>query len=200
MTQSQSEYASRLRKAAVIIEDLQSKLQAAEAVNHEPIAIVGIGCRFPGGADTPERYWQLLRDGTDLITEVPEDRPPLNTVYTKIPRPDGELCDFRGGFVQDVSLFDAQFFGISPREAKVLDPHHRLLLEVSWEALENAAIVPERLAKSRTGVFVGICGNDYTRKLLNQPPEEKLLPERRQERGDAIDQHKRRAQRAQRPP
>src|SRR5680860_145406 len=127
----------------------------------DPIAIVGIGCRLPGGADTPERYWRLLRDGVDAITEVPPDRFDLDDVFDPDPAAPGKIYSRWGGFVENVDRFDAQFFGISPREAKRMDPQHRLLLEVAWEALEDGGQVPDRLAGTDTGVFVGISTHDY---------------------------------------
>ncbi|MGA5301846.1 SDR family NAD(P)-dependent oxidoreductase [Nucisporomicrobium flavum] len=118
----------------------------------EPIAVIGIGCRLPGGADGPQEYWQLLTEGRDAVTEVPADR--------------WRAADFDatrwGGFLPGgVEGFDPAFFGISPREAARMDPQQRLLAEVAWEALEDAGIVPEQLAGSATGVFIGIATNDY---------------------------------------
>jgi phthiocerol/phenolphthiocerol synthesis type-I polyketide synthase C len=124
----------------------------------EPIAIIGIGCRFPG-ADGPAAFWRLLADGVDAVTEAPSDRWDADTAT---PRVDG-------GFLDQVDRFDARFFGISPREAERMDPQQRLLLEVAWEAMEDAGQVPERLAGSRTGVFVGISTNDYAYLQVGQP-------------------------------
>ncbi len=126
----------------------------------EPIAIIGMACRFPG-ADSPEEFWQLLRDGTDAITEVPPSRFDVDAVFD--PRPDavGKLYTRWGGFLRNVDRFDPHFFGISPREAASMDPQQRLLLEVTWEALEAAGQRPADLVGSRTGVFVGISSNDY---------------------------------------
>ena len=127
----------------------------------EEIAIIGIGCRFPGGADSAESFWRLLRDGVDAISEMPADRPQLSEVYDPDPTKPGRSYLRRGGFVPDVDKWDAAFFGISPREAQHIDPQHRLLLEVAWEALEDAGHDAEHLAGSRTGVFVGISTHDY---------------------------------------
>jgi phthiocerol/phenolphthiocerol synthesis type-I polyketide synthase C len=126
----------------------------------EPIAIVGIGCRFPG-ADRPAAFWRLLSDGVDAITEIPADRWDADASETAATR--------WGGFLDQVDQFDPQFFGISPREAARMDPQQRLLLEVAWEALEDAGQVPERLAGSRTGVFIGISTYDYGHFQLGQP-------------------------------
>ena len=133
---------------------------ARAGAEDEPIAIIGIGCRFPG-ADGPAAFWRLLSDGADAITEVPADRWDGDAFYDPDPNVPGTAVSRRGGFLCGVDQFDFQFFGISPRESAQMDPQQRLLLEVAWEALEDAGQVPERLAGSRTGVFVGISTNDY---------------------------------------
>ncbi|MEH2080432.1 MAG: polyketide synthase, partial [Nostoc sp.] len=130
----------------------------------EPIAIIGIGCRFPG-ANNPESFWQLLRNGVDAITEVPKERWDIDALYDPKPATPEKMNTRWGGFLELVDQFEPSFFGISPREAEPMDPQQRLLLEVTWEALENAAIVPPKLAGSRTGVFIGICNADYHRLL-----------------------------------
>ncbi|MDC0676172.1 type I polyketide synthase [Sorangium atrum] len=150
-----------LKRALLELRDLRARLAAAESARSEPIAIVGIGCRFPGGADTKEALWQLVRDGVDATREVPADRWDAAAFYDPDPDAPGKMYTSRGGFLDQVDGFDARFFGVSPREAQSLDPQHRLLLEVSWEALEDAAVAPDRLAHSRTGVFVGISSSDY---------------------------------------
>ncbi|MGB7711449.1 MAG: SDR family NAD(P)-dependent oxidoreductase [Microcoleus sp.] len=127
----------------------------------EPIAIIGMGCRFPGGANSPEAFWKLLRDGVDAITEVPEDRWNLDNFYDAEGTKPGKIRTRWGGFVDKIDEFDAEFFGISPREASSMDPQQRLLLEVAWEALEDGGQVPENLAGSKTGVFIGISASDY---------------------------------------
>ena len=125
-----------------------------------PIAIIGIGCRFPG-ADGPSAFWRLLSDGVDAIAGVPPDRWDADDSAPAATR--------WAGFLDQVDQFDPQFFGISPREAARMDPQQRLLLEVAWEAMEDAGQVPERLAGSRAGVFVGISTNDYGNLQLGQP-------------------------------
>jgi myxalamid-type polyketide synthase MxaE and MxaD len=132
----------------------------------EPIAIVGIGCRFPG-AHGPEELWKLLRDGVDAITEVPSDRWNVDEFYDADPTAPGKMSTRWGGFLRDVDCFDREFFGISPREAAALDPQQRLLLEATWEALEDAGQVRTALTGSNTGVFVGISTYDYA--LLQAP-------------------------------
>jgi acyl transferase domain-containing protein len=137
-----------------------SKVDASLRIVREPIAIIGIGSRFPG-AKGPEAFWRLLRDGVDVITEVPADRFDIDAVYDPRPGLPGKLYTRWGGFLEQVDQFDPYFFGISPREATAMDPQHRLLLEVAWEALEDAGQVPNNLAGSPVGVFVGMCTNDY---------------------------------------
>ncbi len=126
----------------------------------EPIAIIGIGCRFPG-ADGPAAFWQELSGGVDAISEVPADRWDVDAFYNPDPSVPGTAVTRRAGFLPKVDEFDFQFFGISPRESAQMDPQQRLLMEVAWEALEDAGQVPERLAGSDTGVFVGIATTDY---------------------------------------
>ncbi len=134
------------------------------------LAIIGLGCRFPG-ANNPEAFWQLLRDGKDAITEVPPERWDINAFYDPNLKSPGKMNTRWGGFLEQVDLFDPHFFGISPREAERMDPQQRLLLEVSWEALENAGIAPEQLAGSQTGVFFGISNNDYSRLQSKTPAD-----------------------------
>ena len=132
------------------------------------IAIIGIGCRFPG-ADNPEAFWQLLRDGKDAIADIPPERWDMGKFYDPTPATANKMYSRQGGFLQNVDQFDPQFFRISPLEANYLDPQQRLLLEVAWEALENAAIVPETLAGSKSGVFIGISDVDYHRLAYQNP-------------------------------
>lgn len=131
-------------------------------VTTQPIAIIGLSCRFPGAA-TPEAFWQLLCNGKDAITEIPRERWDTDALYDPNPSTPGKMYTRWGGFVDNVDQFDAHFFGISPREAGCMDPQQRLLLEVTWEALENAGLAPKRLAGSQTGVFIGISTDDYSR-------------------------------------
>lgn len=152
-----------LERAFRAIEDLQGKVAALESGQREPIAIVGMGCRFPGHVTTPNEYWTLLRNGVDAISEVPPDRWDINAYYDPDPDAPGKMYTRMGGFLDDVDKFDTQFFGMSPRETSKTDPQQRLAVEVSWEALENAAIAPHRLAGSQTGVFLGITNSDYSR-------------------------------------
>ena len=161
-----------LQKSFLVIERLQSKLDRLEKYQREPIAIVGLGCRFPGGASTPEAFWNLLQNGVDAITEVPPDRWNLDDYYDPDPETPGKMYTRYGGFIEQLQEFDAPFFEISARETISLDPQHRLLLEVAWEALEQGAQNPQQLAGTKTGVFIGICGNDYAQRLISAGPED----------------------------
>ena len=127
----------------------------------EPIAIIGIGCRLPGGVDGPEAFWRLLREGRDAIREVPPDRWNLERFFDTDPTRPAVIAARHGGFVEGIDQFDAEFFGMSPREAARVDPQHRLLAEAAWEALEDGGQPVERVKGSRTGVFVGISCHDY---------------------------------------
>ncbi|MGW6241677.1 SDR family NAD(P)-dependent oxidoreductase [Streptomyces sp. NPDC055094] len=127
----------------------------------EPIAVVSMACRLPGGVDTPEGFWELLAGGRDAIGTFPERWDALD-VYDPDPDAVGKSCIREGGFIDGVERFDASFFGISPREAVSMDPQQRLVLEASWEALERAGIRPDALAESRTGVYLGTMGSDYS--------------------------------------
>ncbi|KAB8320091.1 hybrid non-ribosomal peptide synthetase/type I polyketide synthase [Tolypothrix campylonemoides VB511288] len=133
----------------------------------EAIAIIGIGCRFPGAKD-PQSFWQLLRDGVDAISEVPS-RWDISTNSNQTPAHSEKMHTRWGGFLEQVDQFDPQFFGISPRETELMDPQQRLLLEVSWEALESAGVTQQQLAGTQTGVFIGISNYDYSRLQFNHP-------------------------------
>src|SRR5579875_2241533 len=127
----------------------------------EPIAIVGIGCRFPGGANNAEAFWQLIYEGKDTITPVPADRLDVDALYDPQPYTPGKIITRLGGFLEGVDMFDATFFGLSAREAVCIDPQQRLLLEVTWEALAYAGLAIEKLAGSPTGVLIGMSTHDY---------------------------------------
>ncbi|HEY9405602.1 MAG TPA: type I polyketide synthase, partial [Pyrinomonadaceae bacterium] len=127
----------------------------------EPIAIIGLGCRFPG-AKNPAAFWELLRNGVDAVTEIPADRWDINEYYDEDPKVVGKMNTRWSGLLDQVDKFDPYFFKISPREAPYVDPQQRLLMEVAWEALEDAGQVPEKLAGTNTGVFIGIMTNDYS--------------------------------------
>ena len=154
--------------------ELQPSVGASAEGGREPIAVVGMGCRFPGGADDPQSYWELLSRGVDAVGEIPRSRWDADAYYDPDPDAPGKMSTRWGGFLDDVDRFDPQFFGISPREAVSMDPQQRLLLEVAWEALENAGAAPDRLSGSQTGVFVGICNNDYSH-LVDGPTRERRI-------------------------
>ena len=139
------------------------------AEHHEPIAIIGIGCRFPGGVSDPAGFWQLLSEGRDAITKIPEDRFDLRDYYDERPAQPGRVMTRWGGFLEHLDEMDAAFFGISPLEAERLDPQQRLLLETAWEALEDAGQDTAALAGSRTGVFIGQWLSDFEARLFAQP-------------------------------
>jgi len=131
----------------------------------EPLAIIGIGCRFPG-ANNPAEFWRLLREGLDAIGPVPPSRWDVERFYDPDPKKPDKTNSRWGGFVEKIDEFDPQFFGIAPREVDSMDPQQRLILEVAWEALEDGGMVPEQLAGTATGVFVGIGTHDYSIMLL----------------------------------
>ncbi|HEY1618304.1 MAG TPA: type I polyketide synthase [Streptosporangiaceae bacterium] len=134
----------------------------------EPIAVIGIGCRMPGAAGWPA-FWRMLLDGTDAITEIPQDRFDVEALYDPRPGSPGKMATRWGGMVDDIAGFDAAFFGVSPREAVGVDPQQRLLLEVCWEAMEDAGVLPESLAGSGTGVFIGETSSDYGALAATDP-------------------------------
>ncbi|OBK23641.1 polyketide synthase [Mycobacterium asiaticum] len=142
--------------------------------NREPLAIVGIGCRLPGGADSPEKYWSLLCSGTDATRVVPETRWNAAKYHDPNPEKVGKMVTRRGGFLDRIDQFDAQFFGISPREANLLDPQQRLLLMTTWEALEDGGIPADGLAGTNVGVFIGGFTLDY-QLLQNQGRTSRFL-------------------------
>ncbi len=141
----------------------EATVEAIRSTGDEPIAIVGIACRFPGGASSPAAFWNLLRDGVDAVREVPSDRWSLDQLYDANVSAPGKVATRWAGFLDDVATFDAGFFGISPREAIQVDPQQRLMLELSWESLEDAGLAPHALKDTRTGVFFGAMWMDYSR-------------------------------------
>ncbi len=167
-----TDYKALMAKALVELKSLRARLSALERTRTEPVAIIGLGCRFPGEADSPEAFWEFLQKGRSGVSEVPPDRWDIDAYYDPAPGAPGKMCCRYGGFLRQVDSFDASFFGITPRELANMDPQQRLLLEVAWEALENAGMAADGLFKTATGVFIGISSFDYaTAQFLGLDPD-----------------------------
>jgi len=165
---SKSSEISLLKRAHLALEKMQARVEALEKERTEPIALIGIGCRFPGKAMTPNVFWHNLREGHDAIAEVPSDRWDIEHYYDPNPEAPGKMSTRWGGFIEDVDQFDGELFGITPREARSIDPQQRILMEVAWEALEDAGHGSlTDLENSSTGVFVGVTTDDYAQLLLD---------------------------------
>lgn len=145
----------------------QLKPAARGARSMDTIAIIGMGCRFPG-ADNPESFWSALWKGVDAVTEVSKDRWDGDRFYDPEPGRPGKMITRCGGFLDQIDQFDSDFFGIDAREAKRLDPQQRLMLEVAWESIEDAGLVPAALAGTQTGIFLGVRQTDYNRYLYGE--------------------------------
>ncbi|RMI33404.1 type I polyketide synthase [Nocardia stercoris] len=162
-TARQPDREATLRRALLEVRSAREEAARTRNALTEPIAVVGVGCRFPGGVHGPEDFWELLADGRSGVIETPRDRWDLDRFFDADPEAPGRTYSRHGGFLDDVKGFDPAVFGIPPREAASIDPQHRLVLEVAWEALENAGIAPDSLRGSATGVFVGMGSSDYER-------------------------------------
>jgi acyl transferase domain-containing protein/acyl carrier protein len=166
-----------IKKALIEIRELKSKFKKLQNQQTEPIAIIGMGCRFPGGADNLDSYWNLLHNGIDAISHVPEDRWNKDEFYDSDPDTKGKINNTFGGFLKSsIYDFDPRFFNISVQEAIQIDPQQRLLLEVVWETLENSNISPDDLFESLTGVFVGLSSFDYALRIFGSNEREQISP------------------------
>ncbi|MES2942209.1 MAG: SDR family NAD(P)-dependent oxidoreductase [Pseudomonadota bacterium] len=160
---------AQLKQAIVTIRSLKQQVQALRETARPAIAVVGMGCRLPAGADKPAALWRMLMAGEDAIVEVPPDRWDADAWYDADPDVAGKMNTRWGGFVKDIDHFDPAFFELSAREAAAMDPQQRMLLEVTWEAIEDASIAADSLSGSATGVFIGINGSDYYQMAMSSP-------------------------------
>ncbi|WP_205127346.1 type I polyketide synthase [Okeania hirsuta] len=165
---TKKEQLSLSKQMFLALKQAETKLEMMERSRSEAIAIIGIGCRFPGNANTPESFWELLSNGKDSVREIPQERWDIDSYYDPNPDTPGKMYIRHAALVEQVDRFDPQFFGISGKEAHSLDPQQRFILEVTWEALERSGIDPQQLENTQTGVFLGIGQNDYANLGFSQ--------------------------------
>ncbi|NQY73930.1 MAG: polyketide synthase, partial [Candidatus Margulisbacteria bacterium] len=163
----------RLKNAYRLLSDMEQRMIELEKDNkrsaNEPIAIVGMSCRFPGGCNSPDQYWDLLKSGKNVISEVPKGRWDMGRYFDPDKNVPNKSYSKWGGFIDDISSFDPLFFNISPKEAEVMDPQHRLFLEECWHAFEDAGYSSNTLSEMNCGVYVGVYTQEYS-ELLNADP------------------------------
>jgi len=167
-TNTKKDELSLSKQMFLALKQAETKLEMMERSRSEAIAIIGMGCRFPGNANTPESFWELLSNGKDSVREIPLERWDIDSYYDPNPDTPGKMYIRHAALVEQVDRFDPQFFGISGREAHSIDPQQRFILEVTWEALERSGINPQQLENTQTGVFLGIGQNDYANLGLSQ--------------------------------
>ncbi|MGB1028059.1 MAG: polyketide synthase, partial [Rhodospirillaceae bacterium] len=160
--------ASAVKRALAALREAKAKIAALENAARAPIAVIGMGCRFPGAED-PEAFWQLLAEGRDAVGPLPPGRWDREAWYDPDPEVPGRTYVDRAGWIDLPDGLDATFFGITPKEARTLDPQQRLTLEVAWESLEHAGIRPSSLQGSRAGVYMGVSSDDYMRLAARDP-------------------------------
>ncbi|MYM89309.1 hypothetical protein GTP91_19295, partial [Rugamonas sp. FT82W] len=173
-TPEQNHYVEALRSASIHLRTLRDENAALRAAS--PIAVVGMGCRYPGGADDPERFWELLAEGRDAVAPIPPERFDTELWYSANPSDPGRIYVREASLIGDVRGFDPGFFHITPAEAEAMDPQQRLLLEVSWEAFEDARIDTRRLAGTRAGVFIGLSNYDYIQAHVHSGDPARITP------------------------
>jgi len=158
---------TKLSQKQLMLLALQLNERLERSQKSEPIAVIGMACRFPG-ADSPEDYWRLLEEGRDATRDAPADRWDMDAFYDPDPDAPGKIAARRGGYLDDVANFDAALFGVSPREALSMDPQQRLMLETAWQALERSGLAPESLAGVDVGVFLGLCNSDHFLRMAGR--------------------------------